>query len=66
MRDVEQIQGQDCAEPDAECAAMEPEVSRRTFIKGVIATGASVSASSYVFRGGTTVLAQAPGRSSGW
>ena len=35
--------------------------SRRTFIKGVIATGASVSASSYVFRGSTTALAQAPG-----
>ena len=35
--------------------------SRRTFIKGVIATGASVSASSYVFRDGTVARAQAPG-----
>ena len=34
---------------------------RRTFIKGVIATGASVSASSYVFRDGGVVRAQAPG-----
>ena len=37
-------------------------VSRRNFIKGVIATGASVSASNYVLRGGYGVaLAQAPG-----
>ncbi|MCY4075031.1 MAG: (2Fe-2S)-binding protein [Acidobacteria bacterium] len=37
-------------------------VSRRSFIKGVIATGASVSASNYVLRGGQGVaLAQAPG-----
>ena len=49
MGDVEQIQ-QD-----------EQEFSRRTFIKGVIATGASVSASSYVLKDGTTALAQAPG-----
>ena len=49
MGDVEQIQEHD------------QEFSRRTFIKGVIATGASVSASSYVLRGGTAVLAQAPG-----
>ena len=35
--------------------------SRRTFIKGVIAAGASVSASGYVFREGSTVLARAPG-----
>ncbi len=35
--------------------------SRRNFIKGVIATGASVSATSYVFRGGAVVRAQAPG-----
>ena len=34
--------------------------SRRTFIKGVIATGASVSASGYMLRGGVPVLAQAP------
>ena len=49
MGDVEQIQEHDQG------------FSRRTFIKGVIATGASVSASSYVLRGGTVVLAQAPG-----
>ena len=35
--------------------------SRRSFIKGVIATGASVSATSYVFKGGSVVRAQAPG-----
>ena len=35
--------------------------SRRSFIKGVIATGASVSAASYVLRNGTVVRAQAPG-----
>ena len=49
MGDVEQIRTD------------EQEFSRRTFIKGVIATGASVSASSYVLRGGTVVRAQAPG-----
>ena len=49
MGDVEQIQEHDQG------------FSRRTFIKGVIATGASVSASSYVLRGGAVVLAQAPG-----
>ncbi len=49
MGDVEQIQEHD------------QDFSRRTFIKGVIATGASVSASSYVLRGGAVVLAQAPG-----
>ena len=49
MGDVEQIQ-QD-----------EQGFSRRTFIKGVIATGASVSASSYVLKDGTTAFAQAPG-----
>ena len=48
MGDVEQVQ-------------TEQGFSRRRFIKGVIATGASVSASSYVLKGGTTVLAQAPG-----
>ena len=35
--------------------------SRRNFIKGVIATGASVSASSYVLRENSAVLAQAQG-----
>ena len=49
MGDVEQIQEHD------------QDFSRRTFIKGVIATGASVSASSYVLRGGAVVRAQAPG-----
>ena len=49
MGDVEQIQ------QDAQ------DFSRRTFIKGVIATGASVSASSYVLKDGTTTFAQAPG-----
>ena len=39
----------------------EQGVSRRAFIKGVIASGASVSAASYVFRQGTTVSAQVPG-----
>ncbi len=52
MGDVEQIQEQQEAADG---------FSRRTFIKGVIATGASVSASSYVFRDGTVVRAQAPG-----
>ena len=52
MGDVEQIQ-QPAAGPDG--------FSRRTFIKGVIATGASVSASSYVYRDGAVVRAQAPG-----
>lgn len=33
-------------------------VSRRTFIKGVIAAGASVSAASYLFRGSPLVLGQ--------
>ena len=48
MGDVEQVQ-------------QEQSFSRRTFIKGVIATGASVSASSYVLRDGAVVRAQAPG-----
>ena len=39
----------------------QPGHSRRNFIKGVIAAGASVSASSYVFKGGVAVRAQAPG-----
>ena len=37
------------------------DFSRRNFIKGVIATGASVSASSYVLRENSDVLAQAQG-----
>ncbi len=41
--------------------ADQPGHSRRNFIKGVIAAGASVSASSYVFKGGAIVRAQAPG-----
>ncbi len=41
--------------------ADQPGHSRRNFIKGVIAAGASVSASSYVFKGGAMVRAQAPG-----
>ena len=53
MGDVEQIQ---------KTEEQEPGVSRRSFIKGVVATGASVSASNYVLRGGQGVaLAQAPG-----
>ena len=36
-------------------------VSRRSFIKGVVATGASVSASSYVLRNNSVAFAQAPG-----
>jgi aerobic-type carbon monoxide dehydrogenase small subunit (CoxS/CutS family) len=51
MGDVEQIQQ----------AAGLDGCSRRTFIKGVIATGASVSASSYVYRDGAAVRAQAQG-----
>ena len=53
MGDVEQIQQQKTEEQDG--------FSRRSFIKGVIATGASVSASSYVFKDGTVARAQAPG-----
>ena len=41
--------------------AEEQGFSRRNFIKGVIATGASVSATSYVFKNGTVIRAQAPG-----
>ena len=52
MGDVGQIQQEEIATDG---------FSRRTFIKGVIATGASVSASSYVFRDGGVVRAQAPG-----
>jgi aerobic-type carbon monoxide dehydrogenase small subunit (CoxS/CutS family) len=52
MGDVKQVQQRETV-PDG--------FSRRTFIKGVIATGASVSASSYVYRDGAVVRAQAPG-----
>lgn len=45
----------------AEFQHEEQGVSRRAFIKGVIASGASVSAASYVFRQGATVSAQVPG-----
>jgi aerobic-type carbon monoxide dehydrogenase small subunit (CoxS/CutS family) len=36
----------------------QPGPSRRSFIKGVVAAGAAVSASSYLFRGSETVLGQ--------
>jgi aerobic-type carbon monoxide dehydrogenase small subunit (CoxS/CutS family) len=49
MGDVEQVRQEEQA------------FSRRTFIKGVIATGASVSAASYILRDGAVVRAQAPG-----
>jgi aerobic-type carbon monoxide dehydrogenase small subunit (CoxS/CutS family) len=39
---------------------IQPRVSRRNFIKSVIAAGASVSAASYLFRGPGTLLAQQP------
>jgi len=39
--------------------AMQPNVSRRNFIKGVIATGAAVSSAAYVFRG-SSLLGQQP------
>ena len=41
--------------------ADEQGYSRRSFIKGVIATGASDSAASYGLKNGTVVRAQAPG-----
>jgi len=53
MGDVVEHQDAEAVEPDG--------WSRRRFIQGVIATGASVSATSYVFRDGTVVRAQAPG-----
>jgi len=53
MGDVVEHQNAGAVEPDG--------WSRRRFIQGVIATGASVSATSYVFRDGTVVRAQAPG-----
>ena len=41
---------------------VERSVTRRTFIKGVIATGATVSSATYLFRSaGSAVAAQAPG-----
>ena len=39
--------------------AIQPNVSRRNFIKGVIATGAAVSSAAYVFRG-SSLLGQQP------
>ena len=33
-------------------------ISRRNFIEGVIAAGAAVSATSYLFRGAETILGQ--------
>ena len=47
---------------DTQLQTEEQGVSRRSFIKGVIASGAAVSASNYVLRNGHGVaLAQAPG-----
>src|SRR5262245_65333670 len=43
----------------AEAAANQPGFSRRNFIKGVIAAGATVSASAYLFR--TSVMGQNDG-----
>jgi aerobic-type carbon monoxide dehydrogenase small subunit (CoxS/CutS family) len=43
----------------AETSGVEPGVSRRNFIKGVIAAGATVSASAYLFR--TTIAGQNDG-----
>ncbi len=40
-------------------------VSRRQFIKGVIAAGASVSAASYLFRGSVTTQGQPPSSAAG-
>jgi aerobic-type carbon monoxide dehydrogenase small subunit (CoxS/CutS family) len=40
----------------ADAPGVQPEFSRRNFIKGVIAAGATVSASAYLFR--TTILGQ--------
>jgi aerobic-type carbon monoxide dehydrogenase small subunit (CoxS/CutS family) len=39
-------------------SAADPGFSRRSFIKGVIATGAAVSSSNYVFRDGREAIAQ--------
>ena len=47
---------------DTQLQTEEQGVSRRNFIKGVVASGAAVSASNYVLRNGSGVaLAQAPG-----
>ena len=43
----------------ADAPGLQPGVSRRNFIKGVIAAGATVSASAYLFR--TTILGQNDG-----
>jgi len=43
----------------SETLGVQPGVSRRNFIKGVIAAGATVSASAYLFR--TNVLGQNEG-----
>ena len=52
----------DVAHTQVQTTTEQQGVSRRGFIKGVIATGASVSASNYVLRNGQGVaLAQAPG-----
>ena len=52
----------DVAHTQVQTTTEQQGVSRRGFIKGVIATGASVSASNYVLRNGHGVaLAQAPG-----
>ena len=52
----------DVAHAQVQTTTEQQGVSRRGFIKGVIATGASVSASNYVLRNGQGVaLAQAPG-----
>jgi aerobic-type carbon monoxide dehydrogenase small subunit (CoxS/CutS family) len=61
MGDVGQIKVQTEAESHQGVVEDADGFSRRTFIKGVIATGASVSASSYVYKDGATVRAQAPG-----
>jgi aerobic-type carbon monoxide dehydrogenase small subunit (CoxS/CutS family) len=46
---------------DREAMSMRPDqqpISRRKFIQGVIAAGAAVSATSYLFRGAETILGQ--------
>lgn len=46
--------------------AMQQNVSRRNFIKGVIATGAAVSSAAYVFRGGALLGQQGLVRVTGY
>ena len=58
MEDVRPVED-DCQAGHMQAA--QPGHSRRNFIKGVIAAGASVSASSYVFKDGAVARAQAPG-----